>query len=230
MIWVYAFFFYSLTKLKQRHEQMLDRKGFVLNEKFSIDEKLSKFEKLMENEQKYQIKLNNQYKNLTEHLFSLNNELLLIRKREKQYEIDNQSYQNQMHNIKNQINKLDQQLLKQQELIYHHEFIKQTIDRRLNRISGEKNNEKYSESDLKIRELKIECETKKTQYDQLQNQIKILNEELRIIKRDLNQLTDEKNDLNDKFLQFDLYITLSEKMIKKLNTEKEVKNYFFLIN
>ncbi len=95
----------------------------------------------MKNEEKYQNDLNNQYKKLTENNFQLNNELLSIRKREKQYEIDNQSYRTQLHNIKNQINKLDQQLLKQQELIYHQDFLKQTIDRRLNRIIGENTDE-----------------------------------------------------------------------------------------
>ncbi|CAF0975474.1 unnamed protein product [Rotaria sp. Silwood1] len=211
----------ELEKLKQRHEQILDRKYIILNEKFSIDEKLSKFEKLMDNEQKYQNNLNYQYKKLSETLFLLNNRLLFIHKQEKQYEIDNQAYHNQIHNMKNQINRLDQQLLKQQELIYHQDFQKQTIDRRLNRLLGEKTNEKYSEFDLKIRELQNEYEKKKYQYDQLQNQIKILNEELRMIKRDFDQLIIDKNDLNEKFLQFDLYITLSEKLIKKLNNEKE---------
>ncbi|CAF1211887.1 unnamed protein product [Rotaria sordida] len=211
----------ELKKLKQRHEQILDRKYFILNEKFSIDEKLSKFEKLMKNEQKYQNNLNNQYKKLSEIFFLLNNKLLFIRKHEKQYEIDNQAYQNQIHNMKNQINQLDQQLLKQQELIYNQDFIKQNIDRRLNRLLGEKTNEKYSEFDLKIHELQNEYEKKKYQYDQLQNQIKILNDELRIIKRDFDQLIIDKNDLNEKFLQFDLYISLSEKLIKKLNNEKE---------
>ncbi|CAF4852873.1 unnamed protein product, partial [Rotaria sp. Silwood1] len=211
----------ELEKLKQRHEQILDRKYIILNEKFSIDEKLSKFEKLMDNEQKYQNNLNYQYKKLSETLFLLNNRLLFIHKQEKQYEIDNQAYHNQIHNMKNQINRLDQQLLKQQELIYHQDFQKQTIDRRLSRLLGEKTNEKYSEFDLKIRELQNEYEKKKYQYDQLQNQIKILNEELRMIKRDFDQLIIDKNDLNEKFLQFDLYITLSEKLIKKLNNEKE---------
>ncbi|CAF2405381.1 unnamed protein product [Rotaria sp. Silwood2] len=211
----------ELKKLKQHHQQILDRKYVILNEKFSIDEKLSKFEKLMENEQKYQNNLNYQYKNLSETCFLLNNKLLFIRKQEKQYEIDNQAYQNQVHNMKNQINQLDQQLLKQQELIYHQDFIKQTIDRRLNRLLGEKTNEKYSEFDLKIRELQNEYEKKKYQYDQLQNQIKILNEELRMSKRDFDQLIIDKNDLNEKFLQFDLYITLSEKLIKKINNGKE---------
>ncbi|CAF2823340.1 unnamed protein product [Rotaria sp. Silwood2] len=211
----------ELKKLKQHHQQILDRKYVILNEKFSIDEKLSKFEKLMENEQKYQNNLNYQYKKLSETCFLLNNKLLFIRKQEKQYEIDNQAYQNQVHNMKNQINQLDQQLLKQQELIYHQDFIKQTIDRRLNRLLGEKTNEKYSEFDLKIRELQNEYEKKKYQYDQLQNQIKILNEELRMSKRDFDQLIIDKNDLNEKFLQFDLYITLSEKLIKKINNGKE---------
>ena len=199
----------------------------VLNEKFSFTEKFSKFEKLIENDQKYQNNLNNQYKKLSENLFLLNNELLSIRKREKQYDLDNQAYHNQIHNIKNQIDKLDQQLLKQQELIYHQDFVKQTVDRRLNRLLGEKTNEKYSESDVKIRELRNEHEKKKYQYDQLQNQMKILNEELRIVKRDFDQLNLEKNDFNEKFLQFDLYINLSEKMIKKTNNEKEVNGFFF---
>ena len=213
-------------KLKHRHEQILDRKRFITNEKISIDEKLSKYEKLMENEQKYQNDLNNQNKKFSEKLYLLNNELLVLRKREKQYEFDNQVYRNQIYNIKNQIEKLDQQLLKQQELIYHQDFLKQTIDRRLNRLIGEKTNEKYSESELKIRQLQNEYETKKTQYDQLQNQIKILNEELRITKRDFDQLNRDKNDLNEKFLQFDLYITLTGKKINKLNNDKEVKYVF----
>jgi chromosome segregation ATPase len=179
----------------------------------------------MENEQKYQNNLNNQHKKFSEIFFLLNNELLSLRKREKQYDIDNQTYRNQIHNIKTQINKFDHQLLKQQELIYHQDFQKQTIDRRLSRIQGEKANEKNSEFDSKIRELQNEYERKKSQYDQLQNQIKILNEELKIIKHDFDQLIEEKKDFNEKFLQFDLYINLSEKMIKKLNNEKEVKYY-----
>jgi chromosome segregation ATPase len=200
-----------------------------LNEKYSLEEKLLKFEKLFEDEQKYQNHLNSQHKKSTKIFFILNNELSSIRQRERQYEIDHQAYRNQIHNIKNQINKFDQQLLKQQEVIYHQDFVKQTIDRRLNRIIGEKTNEKYSESDLKIRQLKTEYENKKSQVNQLQNQIKILHEELRMIKHDFDQLTEEKNDFKNKFIQFDLYITLSEKMIKKINTEKEVK-YISLFN
>ncbi|CAF1386454.1 unnamed protein product [Rotaria magnacalcarata] len=211
----------ELEKLKKRHEQILDRKYYILNEKFSTDEKLVKFENLMESEQKYQTNLNHQYKKLSEIFFQSNNKLLFIRKHEKQYEIDIQAYQNQIHKMKNQINQLDQQLLKQQELIYHQDFIKQSIDRRLNRLLGEKTNEKNSEINLKIRELQNENNKKKYEYDQLQNQIKILNEELRIVKRDFDQLMIEKNDLSEKFLQFDLYTTLSDKLIKKLNDEKE---------
>ena len=180
----------------------------------------------MKTEQNYQTNLNYQYKKLMEKKFVINNELLDIRKREKQYEIDNHAYQNQINNLKNQINKFDQQLLKQQELIYHQDFLKQTIDRRLNKMLGEKTNDKYLDFDVKIRELQKEHEKKKNQYDQIQNQMKILNDELRITKRDFEQLIDEKKDFNEKFLQFDLYITLSEKMIKKLNIEKEVKSLF----
>jgi hypothetical protein len=204
---------------------MHDRKHFILNEKFSIDEKFSKFEKLMENEQKYQTNLNHQLKKQSENLFLLNNEILLLRKHEKEFDINIQAYINQMRNIRTQINKFDQQLLKQQEFIYHQDFLKQTTDRRLNRMLGEKSNEKYSESDLKIRELRKEYETKKNQYDQLEIQLKIVNEELRIIKRDFDQLAEGKNLFHEKFLQFDLYTSLSEKLTKKLNTEKEVQKY-----
>ncbi|CAF5164282.1 unnamed protein product, partial [Rotaria magnacalcarata] len=146
----------------------------------------------MESEQKYQTNLNHQYKKLSEIFFQSNNKLSFIRKHEKQYEIDIQAYQNQIHKMKNQINQLDQQLLKHQELIYHQDFIKQSIDRRLNRLLGEKTNEKNSEINLKIRELQNENNKKKYEYDQLQNQIKILNEELRIVKRDFDQLMIEK--------------------------------------
>lgn len=158
---------------------------------------------------------------------NLNNEVLSIRRKEKQYENNHQFYENQIHNLKSQLNKYDYELLKQQELIYHHEFLKQTIDRRYNKIINEKNaKQKILQSDNQIYDLKAEYERKKLQFNQLNNQIKILQEELRIIKRDFQRLNDEKTNLNDKFLQFDLYITLSEKKIKKINNEKEVIMFF----
>lgn len=181
-----------------------------------------KFDKLMENEQKYQNELNNQHRKASDLFFQLNNKLSIIHKEERQYETNNRSYQNQIQNMKSQINQLDQQLLKQQEFIYHQDFTKQIIERRINRLLGEKTNEKSSEIDVKIHELQNENNNKKYQYDQLQNQIKILNEELRVVKRDFDSLLVEKRDLNEKFLQFDLYTNLSDKLIKKLNNEKEV--------
>ena len=212
-----------LKKVKLRYDKIVERKCSILTEKFSIDEKLSKLDKLMENEQNYQVNLNNRYKKLSENLFQLNDQLISMRKNEKKNEMNNQASRNQLYNIKKQIKQLDQQLVKQQEFIYYQDFIKQTIDRRLNRILREKANEKYSEYDLQVHELQSEYDKKNYQYNQLQNQITILYEELRIIKRDCNQFNLEKTDFNEKLLQFDLYINQSEKLVKKLNNDKEVK-------
>ncbi|CAF0873509.1 unnamed protein product [Adineta ricciae] len=212
---------HQLTKLKQRQEQILDRKQFTLNENITIQEKLSKLETSLVNERKYQTSLNHQFKTFSEHLFQLNNELSSLRKREQQFDINNQTYRNQIQSIRNHIHRLDQQLFKQQELIYHQDFLKQTIERRLNRLLGEKSNEKSSETESKIRQLKNDFEKKKSEHDQLEYQMKVVHEELRIVKRNFDQSNTEKNEFNEKFLQFDLYTNLSDKMMKKLNDEKE---------
>ena len=149
-----------------------------------------------------------------------------MRKREQQFDINNQTYRNQIQTIRNQIHRLDQQLFKQQELIYQQDFLKQTIERRLNRLLGEKSTEKTSETESKIRQLKNDLEKKQSEHDQLEYQMKVVHEELRIVKRDFDQSNTEKNEFNEKFLQFDLYTNLSDKMIKKLHDEKEVKTYF----
>lgn len=177
----------------------------------------------MENEQKYKSNLNKQYEKSLETSLKLNSQLLLMRNKQNQYEMDNKGHENQLHHLKNKTNQVDQQLLQQQEIMYHQDFLKKIIDRRLTRLLGEKTTDKHSELELKIHDLRNEYENKKHQYEQLQSQIKILNEELRIIKRDLDHLSDEKNDLNEKFLPLDLHMTISEKLIKKLNSEKEVK-------
>ena len=128
-----------------------------------------------------------------------------------------------MDYLQNQLTKFDQQLFQQQELIYHQDFQKQTIDRRLNRLLAEKNNNNLSQSEEKLRQLREDDTKRKSHRDQLENQMKILYEELRLIKHQSNQLITEKTHWQDQLIQFDLYNTLTEKMIKKLNTEKEVR-------
>ena len=95
--------------MKSICKNTIHRKYFILNDKYSINEKLSKLDQLMNNEQKYQINLKNQYKKYLENLFQLNQQLLLIRKREKKFKINNQAYQNQLINMKKQINQFDQE-------------------------------------------------------------------------------------------------------------------------
>jgi len=176
----------------------------------------------MFNEEKYQQTLRKQFLKFEKKFFSIHNELYHFRQREKSIERNNQAYRNQLKTSKNQILQFDQQLLKQQELIYHHDFIRQTIDRSLNRILNEQTQEKVSEFESKIRDLRTEYNMKKTQMNQIENQLKILHDELRIIKRDYEQLDKEKQDFQEKFVQFDLYVVLSEKSIRKQSIKKEV--------
>ena len=209
-------------KIKRSHEQMLDRKRFLLNQTFSTNEKLSKVDQLMASEQTYQTHLHYQYKKLSEQLFLLNNDVFTLRQREHEYEIANSASSNQLGHMKNHLAKFDQQLLKQQELIYHQDFTKETIERRVNRLVGEKSNEKSPESDLKLRELRKEFETKKTHHDQLELQMKVSHDELRVLKREFDQLSKEKSEYHEKFLQLDLNMSSCDKALKRLTRDKEV--------
>ena len=211
-----------MTKVRQHHSELLERKSFILNSKYSTEDKLSQLDKSFELDRNYHQYLCTRQSQFTEQLFHLNNELSQIHQREKQYQLENHSSQNQLDYLHNQLLKFDQQLFQQQEVIYHQDFHKQTIDRRLNQLLGEKTKEKYSTSDEKLRQVQEEFTKNKSHYDQLQQQMKIVREEVRLTKQECQQLINEKNQWKNQFLQLDLCHTLTEKMIKKITTEKEV--------
>lgn len=212
-----------MKQLRERYQQLLDQKRSILHEQISLEEKQRKFENFVEDEEKYQNHLQQDLKKFSHHAFLLKTEVIHLHQSEKQYDNDHQMLLNQIRHRKHQIHQLDQQLYKQQELIYHQDFTKQAIDRRLNRLLGEKKTDPSSELELKRRQLKKDLEERKVHFEQLQTQIKQLRDDLRLIKRDKECLIREKSELQEKFLQFDLYETLSEKSIRQWTNRKEVK-------
>ena len=208
--------------MKHSHEQMLDRKRSLLNQTFSTNEKLSKVDLLLASEQTYQTHLQQQYKALSEQLFLLNKDVFALRQREHEHEIANSASSTQLVHMKTQLAKFDQQLLKQQELIYHQDFTKETIERRVNRLVGEKSNEKTPESDLKLRQLRKEFDTKTIHHDQLKLQMKVSHDELRVLKREFDQLSKEKSTFQETFVQLDVNMSSCDKALKRLTRDKEV--------
>lgn len=213
----------SRIKLQEHHQDLLERKSFILNSKYSTEEKLSKLNKSFELDQHSHQQSHHHLTKLTDQLFHLTNDLSQIRQQEQHIQLSNRTSDNQLVYLQNQLMKFDQQLFQQQEFIYHQDFQKQTIDRQVNRLIAEKNNTNLEDESEKLRQLREDFNKRISHRDQLDNQMKILHEELRVIKHQSNQLNTEKTHWHDQLRQFDLYDTLTEKMIKKLNTEKEVR-------
>ena len=81
------------------------------------------------------------------------------------------------------IHKLDQEALRQQELVYTAEFQIQLMERKVARASGERSDEEKKQLQGRIGELTVELETAVATEKMLLNQTKRLKDELKRVQR-----------------------------------------------
>lgn len=126
-----------------------------------------------------------------------------------------------IRNLKSKIAKLDTDSLKQQEIIYNQDFAVQQLERRINRMQGERSNEEKIQLEAKIKDLTDELEQKNNTHTLLTLQLKRLQDDIRRVSRELEKSGSEKDDLTSKIEELDLYNDNSERELKKIITSKQ---------
>lgn len=100
-------------------------------------------------------------------------------------------------NLSTKIHALDQESLRQQELIYNAEFQVQQLERKVARASGERTGDEKKELHAKIAQRQAELEEVKAQRSMLQTQVRKLGDELRIEQRACDACKKEKVKLDE---------------------------------
>lgn len=166
--------------------------------------------------------INQEMKKRSEQHFKITQELYTLKANEKNLDAEISGCEATLKNLENRINRLDHDSLKQAEVIYGQDFNIQTLERRMNRLQGEKNNDEQVELERKIAELKKIKEEKRNQYDTLMIQYKRVEDETRKSKREIEKLSEEKTYIDSKIAELTLHIDTAEKLFSKIVVQKEV--------
>lgn len=123
--------------------------------------------------------------------------------------------------LRSKISKLDQEALKQQELLYNQEFQIQQLERKVRRAQGDRTDEEKEVLDLKITELNKNLENQNKKHVLLTTQLKKSQEDLRQSRRSLDHLTSEKGRITQTIDELTLYNESASKQLAIKVKEKE---------
>lgn len=100
----------------------------------------------------------------------------------------------------------------------------QALERRVNRLQGEKNNDEQVELEKRIEELKRSKTEKKDQYDLLMVQYKRVEDETRKSKRGIDEINKEKTYIDSKIAELKLHIDTAQRLLDKIVVNKSVRH------
>lgn len=140
--------------------------------------------------------------------FKQQNKLMKMREQEAGLYSNIQGTMAALRNLQSQINKLQHELTRQQELIYNAEYLIQLLERKVSKATGEKTRKEATILSQQIEQAEKTKETAKDEMDNLRTAKKNLDDERRNLERDIKA----SEELKAK------YTTI----IEKLNLENEM--------
>ena len=90
-------------------------------------------------------------------------------------------------------------------------------------MQGEKSTEEQAMLEKKISELEVELQRKRDDYLMLNEQRKRIEEETRRLTKHISEIDRDKKNETKKIEEIELHADNAQRLIKKLNEEKEVK-------
>uniref|UniRef100_A0A673V4C8 Coiled-coil domain-containing protein 39 n=1 Tax=Suricata suricatta TaxID=37032 RepID=A0A673V4C8_SURSU len=210
-----------LHKIKN-HNQIVRKKLKQITEKtMSVEEKATNLEDMLREEEKSVKEVDVQLNILKDVLFKKVQELQTETMKEKAIVSEIEGTRSSLKHLNHQLQKLDFETLKQQEIMYSQDFNIQQMEHRMSRLKGEINSEEKQALEAKIVELKKTLEEKKSTFGLLETQIKKLHNDLYFIKKSHTKNCDEKQSLMDKINELNLFNDRSEKELNKAKALKQ---------
>ena len=217
--------------MKESHQQLIEHKHSLLNENFSSADQQRRTDQLITIDQKHHQLLHDHSQQLSHQLFLVQAQLKTFTDQQEHLRTQQQISIKQREHQQQHIDHLDQQLFKQQELLDHQDFRKQTLERHINQINIQHQttitdkNTQASDLHLRIEQLKKDLRDKTNHSNQIQAQIQLLHNDLRSIRDQLDHLNQHKTLHQEDLLQLDLAILFNDKQINKLSDHKQVNTH-----
>jgi len=162
-----------------------------------------------------------QLANLKENMFKQSQELFALRQEEANLIAEISGAQAAGKNLSTKIHQLDQDSLRQQELIYNAEFQIQQLERKVARASGARSGDEKKALNDKIAGLQTELEQLQAQRSMLQTQCRKLGDELRAQQRRCTECESERKKQEEKIAELDLENNSAALTLKQRTKDKE---------
>ncbi len=206
--------------MEQTNKELVENLKETIEVTLSAEENAKRMEEFFLKARAKEGTLNQEIKKKSDNHFKTLQELADLRKKEKNYEAELNGCEANLKNLENRINKLDHDSLKQAEVIYTQDFNLQALERRVNRLQGEKNNDEQVELERRIAELKKVKAEKKDQFDMLLVQYKRVEDESRKSKRGIEELNKDKAYIDSKIAELTLHIDTAQRLLERITVSK----------
>ncbi|KAL4608156.1 coiled-coil domain-containing protein 39 [Arapaima gigas] len=171
--------------------------------------------------------VNTQLQRYRETLFRKNQELQVLKAKEKETGAQISGTRATIVHLDSQLAKLDQDSLKQQEIIYSQarcsmfEFQIHLLERKMARLQGELSTEEKHSLEKKVSELSDALEERKKTAAMLAAQLKKLQDDIRCVTKEVEKKGVTKSELSTKIEELNLIHDTSEKELKRLRLRKQ---------
>uniref|UniRef100_A0A8I5NL35 Coiled-coil domain-containing protein 39 n=1 Tax=Papio anubis TaxID=9555 RepID=A0A8I5NL35_PAPAN len=210
-----------LQKTKNHNEKIQTKLKEITEKTMSVEEKATNLEDMLKEEEKDVKEVDVQLNLIKNVLFKKAQELQTETMKEKAVLSEIEGTRSSLKHLNHQLQKLDFETLKQQEIMYSQDFHIQQVERRMSWLKGEINSEEKQALEAKIVELKKSLEEKKSTCGLLETQIKKLHNDLYFIKKSYSKNSEEKQSLMTKINELNLFIDRSEKELDKAKAFKQ---------
>jgi UDP-glucose:O-linked fucose beta-1,3-glucosyltransferase len=187
----------------------------------SSEERAHKMDEILAEEESQVKKLEKEISLQREKQFKLTQKLNEEKRKKENVEAEIQSSKVALRNLVSKQRMVDEECLKQQEIIYMQDLQLQQLEHKLSRLDGERTEDEKALLTEKIKELENEWCSQHQTETLLQNQLKRLQDDLRRTMRDVEKSHGEKNILIGKIDELNLHIDSTKRESKKINHNKE---------
>ncbi|KAL9963526.1 hypothetical protein ACROYT_G027041 [Oculina patagonica] len=210
-----------LERVQNERDDLREQLKIVTDETLTAEEKAQRMDTLLKEEEARIYDVEKQLARLRETQFRKTEELHQCKVLENNTAAEIQGARAASRNLSSKLHKLDQESLKQQEIIYMQDFQLQQLERRISRMQGERSNEEKLQLEARIKELMSQMDEHNSTHTLLSAQMKNLNDDLRRANRDLNKGKEEMETLTSKIEELNLHNDSSERERKKVVALKQ---------
>jgi len=211
----------KLSKIQKDKRNIEEQIQFAAKGHLSAAEAAKEADKIVTEKEAELKDLESQRRRARDIVFKKAQELQKVGDEEKNMDLELHGAKTGIRNLKSRLQKLDQESLKSQEIIYSQDFNIAQLERRIARMQGEGNNEEKQALEEKVVDLNKRVSDKQAIKKTISEQLRKLQDNLRRVHGDMESLTREHQGLNAKIEELELYDDSSQRIHRNLIKEKQ---------